>query len=117
MSEGRETLAALEGEGADRQLARARHPTSRRHPDLARMTARMADRLASEGHPWPDFAATVMAERGRAGMDREAFAATLGVSEEVLAGVEDGVLGQAPFHQRQDQRVRSLEGRHGTPLP
>ena len=93
MSGAREPLTSLEGEGEDRQLARGRHPTSGRHPDLARMTARLAERLVSEGHPWPDFAATVIAERGRAGLDRRSFAGTLGVSEEMLAGVEDGVLG------------------------
>jgi DNA-binding transcriptional regulator YiaG len=57
------------------------------------MTARMALRLASAGHPWPEFAAAVLAERGKAGLDREAFAAALGVSVATLAGVEDGVLG------------------------
>lgn len=57
------------------------------------MAARMAERLAAEGHPWPDFAAAVIAERGQAGVDRGTFALGLGVSEETLAGVEDGVLG------------------------
>lgn len=95
MSDARERLTSVEGEGEDRSRARARHPTSRRRPDLARMTARLVDRLASEGHPWPDFAAAVIAERGRAGLDRETFAGTLGVSAEGLAGVEDGVLGEA----------------------
>lgn len=117
MSEGWEPLTSLEGQGGDRRLARARHPTSRRHPDLARMAARLAGRLAEEGHPWPDFAAAVIAERGSAGLDREAFAGMLGVSEEMLAGVEDGVLGCELLAQRQDQRGHSLEGRHGIPLP
>ena len=57
------------------------------------MAARLADRLSSEGHPWPEFAAAVLSERGRAGLDRAAFAHLMGVSEEMLAGVEDGVLG------------------------
>ena len=56
------------------------------------MTARLADRLASEGHPWPDFAAAVIAERGRRGLDRKAFAEAMAVSEEMLAGVEDGLV-------------------------
>lgn len=94
MSDEHVGLWSLDGEGGDRQLARARHPTGRRHPDLARMTARLVDRLVSEGHRWPDLAAAVIAERGRAGLDRKAFAGRLGVSEERLAGVEDGVLGQ-----------------------
>ena len=101
MSEEHQPLTSLEGEGGDRVLARARHPTGRRQPDLARMTARLTDRLSSEGHPWPDFAAAVVAERGRAGVDRQAFARLLGVSEEVLAGVEDGVLGQARVDRHQ----------------
>lgn len=95
MSDAREPLTSLEGLGGDRQLARTRHPTSRRRPDLARMTARLVARLASEGHPWPDFAAAVIAERGRSGLDRQAFAGLLGVSEETLAGVEEGALGDS----------------------
>lgn len=101
MSEERRPLTSLEGEGSDRVLARARHPSRRRCPDLARMTARLADRLSSEGHPWADFAAAVIAERGRAGVDRQAFARLHGVSKEMLAGVEDGVLGQAGFDRHQ----------------
>jgi hypothetical protein len=57
------------------------------------MTARLTERLASEGHPWPDFAAAaVLAERGRRGLGRKAFAEALAVSEEMLAGVEDGLV-------------------------
>lgn len=93
MRRARQPLTSLEGEGGDRRLARSRHPTSRHRPDLARMAARLADRLARDGHPWPDFAAAVIGERGRAGLDRAAFAGRIGVSEEMLAGVEDGVLG------------------------
>lgn len=93
----------------DEEGARARHPTGSRHPDLSKMTVRMADRLASEGHPWPDFAAAVLAERGRAGLNREAFARTLGVSEETLVGVEDGALAAMPFPQRHNRRLRTVE--------
>ena len=93
MSAPQDRLTSVDGDGEDRRQARARHPTSRRRPDLARMAARMAERLAAEGHPWPDFAAAVIAERGRAGVDRGTFARRLGVSEEMLAGIEDGVLG------------------------
>ena len=95
MSYQQEPLTSLEGGGGDRLLARARHPTSRPQPDLARMTVRLADRLASDGHPWPDFAAAVIAERGRRGLAREAFAGMFGISAEMLAGVEDGSLGHA----------------------
>lgn len=100
MSEARDPLTSLAGEGEDRQLARARHPTGRRRPGPAGMTARLAGRLVSEGHPWPDFAADVIAERGRAGLDRKAFAHLVGVSEEMLAGIEDGVLGTGAGRSR-----------------
>lgn len=83
-------------DAAGEEAARARHPTRPRRPDLARMRDRFADRLASEGHPWPDLSAAVLAERGRAGLDRETFARTLGVTEETLAGVEDGTRGGSP---------------------
>ena len=95
MSAPGDPLTSIAGEGGDRLLARARHPTSRPRQDLARITNRLADRLASEGHPWPDLAAAVIAERGRVGLDRETFAGMFGVSGEMLAGVEDGLLGQA----------------------
>ena len=95
MSEQRERLTSLDGEGEDRRRARARHPTSRRQPDLARMAVRLAARMASEDHPWPDFATAVIAERGQAGVDRATFASRLGVSEDLLASVEDGVLRQS----------------------
>jgi len=52
----------------------------------------VAEHLDSEGHPWPDFAAAVLAERGRRGLDRNAFAEALAVSAEMLAGVEDGLV-------------------------
>lgn len=54
------------------------------------MRERFADRLAAEGQPWPDLSAAVLSERGRSGLDRQSFARTLGVTEEMLARVEDG---------------------------
>lgn len=92
MTDPRDRFTSLEGDGEDRRTARARHPSSRRRPDLTRMVARLGERMASEGHPWPDLAAAVLAERGQAGADRSAFARRLGVSEEQLAGIEDGTL-------------------------
>jgi len=65
--------------------ARDRHPAGQWRPDLARMADAMADRLAGEGHPFPRFAASVLAERGRLGMDRTAFAAHLGLDEPTVA--------------------------------
>ena len=92
-------LRSLDGQGEDRQRARARHPSAGARPDPARLTALLARRLAAEGHPWPDLAAAVMANRGLAGMDRAAFACRLGVGEDTLAGVESGVFG----HDRSSQ--------------
>ena len=75
--------------------ARDRHPAGQWRPDLARLAGAMADRLAGEGHPFPRFAASVLAERGRLGMDRSAFAAHLGVDEPTIAAAEDGALSPA----------------------
>jgi hypothetical protein len=72
--------------------ARERHPSGQWRPDLARMAGVMAERLAGEGHPYPRFAAAVLAERGRLGMDRTAFAAFLGLDEPTIAAAEDGML-------------------------
>jgi hypothetical protein len=72
--------------------ARRRHPAGQWRPDLARLAGAVADRLAVEGHPSPRFAASVLAQRGRLGMDRAAFAAHLGLDEATIAAAEDGVL-------------------------
>jgi hypothetical protein len=72
--------------------ARNRHPSGQWRPDLARMAGAMAERLAGEGHPFPGFAASVLAERGRLGIDRTAFAAHLGLDESTIAAAEDGAL-------------------------
>jgi hypothetical protein len=54
------------------------------------MARRVADRLRSEGHPWPDEAAALLAERGRLGLDRKSFARHFGIDPIRLAAVEDG---------------------------
>ena len=72
--------------------ARDRHPSGQWRPDLARMAGAVADRLAGEGHPFPRFAASVLAERGRLGLDRANFALHLGLDEPTIAAAEDGVL-------------------------
>lgn len=72
--------------------ARDRHPSGQWRPDLARIAGAVADRLAGEGHPFPRFAASVLAERGRLGMNRAAFAEHLGLDEPTVAAAEDGVL-------------------------
>lgn len=75
--------------------ARGRHPSNGWQPNADRLTARVAEMLASEGHAAPDLAAAVLAERGRLGLDRSAFATTLGIDEQVLRGVEDGTIAAA----------------------
>jgi hypothetical protein len=72
--------------------ARDRHPSGQWRPDLARMAGAVADRLAGEGHPFPRFAASVLAERGRLGLDRANFALHLGLDERTIAAAEDGAL-------------------------
>jgi DNA-binding transcriptional regulator YiaG len=56
------------------------------------MARAVAERLRTEGHPFPEFAASVLAERGRLGMDRGAFAAHLDLDETTIAAAEDGAL-------------------------
>jgi hypothetical protein len=54
------------------------------------MTRRVAERLAADGHPWPEVAAVFLGERGRVGLDRAAFASRLGIDPGLLAAIEDG---------------------------
>ena len=56
------------------------------------MARAVAQRLQAEGHPFPGFAASVLAERGRLGMDRTTFAAYLGLDEPTVAAAEEGAL-------------------------
>ena len=72
-----------------------RHPSGQWRPDLMRLAGAVADRLAADGHPFPRFAASVLAQRGRLGMDRVAFAAHLGIDETTIAAAEDGLLPRA----------------------
>jgi hypothetical protein len=88
--------------------ARDRHPSGQWRPDLARLAAAVADRLAVEGHPFPHFAASVLAERGRLGMDRATFALHLGLDEPTIAAAEDGAL--APADSAPALRALSLFG-------
>jgi hypothetical protein len=56
------------------------------------MTRRVAEQLRSEGHPWPDEAAAMLAQRGRLGLDRASYARHLGIDPLRLAALEDGVM-------------------------
>ena len=72
--------------------ARHRHPSGQWRPDLARLAGAVAERLAADGHPFPRFAASVLAQRGRLGLDRTGFAAHLSLDETTIAAAEDGGL-------------------------
>jgi hypothetical protein len=73
-----------------RQGAPQRHPSGNWQPDLERMTAKMAAQLGAEGHPWPQKAARLLADRGRLGLDRAAYAAEIGMDLALLVAIEDG---------------------------
>jgi ribosome-binding protein aMBF1 (putative translation factor) len=77
---------------AQEDEARDRHPAGQWRSDITRMARAVAERLRAEGHPFPEFAASVLAERGRLGMDRATFAAHLGLDEGTIAAAEDGSL-------------------------
>jgi hypothetical protein len=80
-----------------RQAAKSRHPCNGWRPDLSAVKQRMADQLRSEEHPWPDLAAALIAERGKVGLDRPAFAARLGIGEAALWDLEEGRPGTGPL--------------------
>jgi DNA-binding transcriptional regulator YiaG len=48
--------------------------------------------LTEEGHPFPGFAAALLALRGERGLDQAEFAAVLGVPASLLRALERGVL-------------------------
>jgi hypothetical protein len=75
--------------------AKARHPAVQWEPDMERLRRRVAAELASEGHRWPEVAATLLAARGSLDLDRDQFAMLLRTSAAVIAGVEDGTIDPA----------------------
>ncbi len=72
------------------KAGKTRHPSSRWRPDLARMQARVAERLAGEGHPWPELAAAVLAHRGHLGLDRAGFAEAMSAPIGLVEAIEEG---------------------------
>jgi DNA-binding transcriptional regulator YiaG len=50
----------------------------------------MAERLRTAGCDWPELVASTLEVRGRTGLDREDFAATIGLRTEQVADVEAG---------------------------
>lgn len=63
-------------------------------PDIELLTERLARRLRSRGHPWPEMAATALRDRAETGLDRAVYAALLGVDEQAVTALEEG--GSAP---------------------
>jgi hypothetical protein len=74
------------------EAARARHPSGMARAGLFALADRLGQELAGEGHPFPDFAAVLLALRGERGLDQVAFACVLGVPMSVLRALERGVL-------------------------
>jgi hypothetical protein len=72
--------------------ARARHPSVVPRLGLCALAERIGQQLADEGHPFPGFAAVLLAVRGGRGLDQAEFAAVLGVSVSLLRALELGVL-------------------------
>lgn len=70
----------------------------------------MVVQLRAEKHPWPEMAATLMAARGRMGLDRAEFAAALGIGEEVVEGLEDGTASDRDVERWTDGRVQPPAG-------
>ena len=95
-----------------RQAARSRHPSNGWRPDLEGVKRRVADQLRSEDHPWPDLAAALLAERGRLGVDRTAFAARIGIGEAALSDLEEGRPGTGPVAML--AVIEHLEDANGT---
>ena len=73
-----------------RRQAQVRHPSCAWRPDLDRMTRRVAEQLTAEGHPWPEAAAAILADRGRLGLDRTAYASLSGIDPNALEALENG---------------------------
>ncbi len=74
--------------------ARARHPAARAgRPDPFGLAIRVAGSLAAGGALAPEVAAAALATRGLWGMDRDDFAAVLGLPLSLVVAVEAGETG------------------------
>lgn len=60
--------------------------------DVTRFCGRLADRMAADDCRFPVVAAVALAVRGRDGLDRQAFATSLGIDVEQLEQAEGGML-------------------------
>ena len=72
--------------------ARARHPSRVPQHGLFSLAERIGQQLARESHPFPEFAAALLALRGERGLDQAEFAAVLGLPRSVLRALEGGRL-------------------------
>jgi hypothetical protein len=59
-------------------------------PDLARITARVAQRMREEGHPYAEVAARLLAARARAGLSADELGVFACVADEGVLAAEDG---------------------------
>jgi hypothetical protein len=74
------------------EAARARHPSVVTPSPLSALAERVSQELAWEGHPFPQFAAVLLALRGETGLDQAGFAGLVGVPTSLLRALERGVL-------------------------
>jgi DNA-binding transcriptional regulator YiaG len=72
------------------EAARRRHPSTRSPVSVLGLRHRVADALELGGAPHPEVAATILALRGRTGLDGHDFARRAGVDARLLARVERG---------------------------
>lgn len=82
----------------EERATRSRHPAWRWSPDHDGLRRRLAARLAEEGHPWPEMAATLVAVRGRMGTDVSGLAGLVGADPALLAAVERGDASALPHN-------------------
>lgn len=74
--------------------ARRRHPCMRSPVRRSDLHGRIADTIGGHGARHPEVAASVLAVRGAAGLDPDAFARRAGVDLDLLSRAEAGELGR-----------------------
>jgi hypothetical protein len=84
--------AGSSGATAERAAARRRHPCMRSPVGEDHVHRRVAAALGRAGAPHPEVAAAILAVRGVAGLEPEAFARRAGVDAALLRRAEAGEL-------------------------
>lgn len=79
---------------ASQEAARRRHPSTRSPVAGGALRGCVAAIVGRTGAAHPEVAASVLAVRGRSGLDPEAFARRAGVEVAVLLAAEAGELGR-----------------------